>query len=134
MMKQSLKVESIKLDKSRLKPMHNSDAQGYDLIIDSSGPKKLGIGITYFEKPGHGVDLHTHEGSHILVVTQGRCIVTKHTEEVVVNVGQVYNIESKVPHSVLATKETVLLVIGNDYQSSDSPDRLSGGGSLKDKK
>jgi len=112
-------------------PMHQSDAKGVDLIVDDSGQKPFGLG--WIEFPAFGeVNLHTHEGSHILICFRGsgevRIQDTGDIENLLaarLTIGKCYNIASLIPHSVHAGQEgLLLLVIGNDYRTAASHERL----------
>lgn len=112
--------------------MHNSDGQGLDFFIDDSGQAPFGAGVITF-KAGTGVDTHTHEGSHILMVLKGTGELGYYQETHQMFPGMIYNVPSNVPHSIIATTDMTLVVVGNDYRSVDSHERLEGGGSIRDK-
>jgi mannose-6-phosphate isomerase-like protein (cupin superfamily) len=113
--------------------MFHSDAVGVDILCDTSGDRPFGMGLIEF--PPHGeVSLHVHEGSHILVCFDGEALVrvqvcdSDGSQRMVthsISIGQCYNIESMVPHSVHAGASGVLLlVVGNDYRMAANQDRL----------
>jgi len=114
-----------------LNPMHKSDGRGVDIFVDNSGDKPFGMSVVEFQAE-EGVKTHTHIGSHILMVMSGKGELGYYEETHKLETGLFYNIPHNVPHSIKATSKLVMLVIGNDYRSVSSPERLSGGGSLKD--
>lgn len=129
-------------EQSRLRPasmvrgwqeMHHSDAVGVDILYDNSGERPFGLGLIEFPPYGE-VPLHVHEGSHILVCFDGDALVkvevndSEGHQSIVthsLSIGQCYNIESMVSHSVHAGSSGVLLlVVGNDYRMAANQDRL----------
>jgi len=117
------------IENGDFKPMPKSDAEGIDLL----GDKDFGAGIIRFPAKT-GVDTHTHPGPHCLQVLSGTGVLQYKEEESSLSPGELYFIPANVKHAILATSELVLLVIGKDYKKAADPERLEGGGSLKDKK
>ena len=118
---------------ARWQKMHNSDARGIDVLYDDSGAKPFGLGLIEFPPCGE-VQLHVHEGSHILVCLAGDGVLKVQVEgpdspkrlaSHTISVGQCYNIPSLVPHSVHASEHGMLLLVaGNDYRMAANRDRL----------
>ncbi len=113
--------------------MHCSDAVGIDVLYDTSGEKPFGLGLIRFPPYGE-VPLHVHEGSHMLICFDGDALVKVQSKVIggkehfiahTVSVGECYQIESRIPHSIHAGSQGVLLlVVGNDYRMTANHDRL----------
>lgn len=105
--------------------MSNSQGTARPLLFDNSGSKPFGIDQVRFA-PGEGVALHTHVGSHFLLVTRGFGKLTYYDEEYDMYPGFCYCIESGDPHAIDAAKdsELVLVAVGNDHRDADSHERL----------
>jgi len=126
-------VTNDEFDFSRAKPMHNSDGIGYTVIRVGN----LQIDRIYFA-PGSGVDTHTHELlNHILEVKKGVGMLTREDTKTQLKRGVTYDVLAGVRHAIKACSEDGF---GLDLQvTSDgcidvvSENRLTGGGSFKDK-
>jgi quercetin dioxygenase-like cupin family protein len=101
--------------------MKHSDGTALPLVV--SFVDRFGADIIRFEA-GKGVELHTHIGSHILLVTKGRGILTYGMDQHEMFPGMIYLIPANVPHAILASTELVLIAIGNDHRPADSYERL----------
>ena len=84
----------------------------------------FGADIIQFDA-GKGVDSHTHDGHHILLVLTGSGIVEYYDEEHDLYPGVVYFIPGNVPHAIRAKTNLVLIAVGNDHRPVDSKDRLT---------
>jgi len=126
-MNEDLQIHNIAevLQNSDFQEMHASDAEGVDLL----NLGKLGAGLVRFPALS-GVKEHTHIGAHALYVLQGTGELSYEDERHPLVLGNLYGIPSKISHAIYAQTELVLLVIGDEYQSADSPNRLKGGGSI----
>ncbi|USN87389.1 MAG: cupin domain-containing protein [Candidatus Nomurabacteria bacterium] len=104
--------------------MVKSDATALSLIFDQSGDKPFGASLIRFAA-GEKVGLHTHVGSHILVVTYGLGILTYLDTKIDLKAGLIYLIPSNVPHAIDALSELVIIAIGNDFRAEGSKSRLT---------
>jgi quercetin dioxygenase-like cupin family protein len=103
--------------------MQHSDGTARPLVVDRSRPNAFGADIVRFEA-GKGVGLHVHVGAHILMVTQGKGVLTYNGEKYDLFPGMIYLVPSNVPHAIEALTELVLVAIGNDHRPADSEERL----------
>jgi quercetin dioxygenase-like cupin family protein len=103
--------------------MQHSDGTALPLVLDDSTPNKFGADIIRFPA-GKGVGLHTHVGSHILMVTKGTGILVYSEERHEMFPGMIYLVPSNIPHAIKATTELVLIAVGNDHRPADSSERL----------
>jgi quercetin dioxygenase-like cupin family protein len=101
--------------------MAHSDARAEHLFQLSSG-----LFTSFIRFPPQGkVPMHTHEGAHILWVTEGdgRLITPEQVFGLYVNV--VYQIPSNTPHAIESGINGLsLLVTGDFYRPEDSDERL----------
>jgi len=104
--------------------MQHSDGTALPLVLDDSTPNKFGADVIRFAA-GEGVELHTHIGAHILMVTKGTGILIYGEEEHEMFTGMIYLVPSNVPHAIKATTELVLIAVGNDHRPADSLERLN---------
>ena len=113
--------------------MKKSAGTALSLVLDDSTKEKFGADIIRFA-PNSGVELHTHSGAHILLVTKGTGVLTYRTftfgdgiadEKHSLYPGLIYLIPSNVGHAIYAKTELVLIAIGNDHQPVDSHERLN---------
>ena len=112
--------------------MQHSDGTALPLVLDDSTPKKFGADVVRF-RAGEGVELHTHIGSHILLVTKGEGVLIyegKHGLDGIAHErhdmfpGMIYLVPSNVPQAIEAKTELVLIAVGNDHRPADSSERL----------
>ncbi len=105
--------------------MAKSDATALPLILDESGERPFGASLIRFA-PSEKVSLHVHIGSHILLVTYGNGILTYFESKFSLEAGMMYLVPSWVPHAIESSSESelVLIVIGNNFRSEGSADRL----------
>jgi quercetin dioxygenase-like cupin family protein len=103
--------------------MQHSDGTALPLVVDDSKEQRFGADIVRFAS-GTGVGLHTHVGSHILMVTKGNGLLTYGDEKHEMFPGMIYLIPSNTPHSIEAITELVLVAVGNDHRPADSEERL----------
>ncbi|MEZ4103943.1 MAG: cupin domain-containing protein [Candidatus Paceibacterota bacterium] len=104
--------------------MAKSDATALPLLFDGSGEKPFGASLIRFTS-GEKVDLHTHIGSHILIVTYGQGLLTYFSKEIKLGAGMMYLIPSEVPHAIRALSELVIIAVGNDFRAEGSENRLN---------
>jgi len=100
--------------------MANSDATGEPLLSNGS----LGADIIRFAA-GEGVKTHTHEGDHILLALYGRGRIIWNGIPYEVKAGEAYLVEGKMPHSIEAETDFVLMAIGNKHYPVNSQERMS---------
>ena len=103
--------------------MQHSEGTALPLVLDDSTPNKFGADVVRFPA-GKGVELHTHVGAHILMVTKGTGILVYGEERHEMFPGMIYLVPSNVPHAIEATTEFVLIAVGNDHRPADSLERL----------
>lgn len=73
---------------------------------------------------GKWIDLHTHEGDHILLVTSGEGILTYWKDTYQMEAWMIYTIPGKVPHAIKAKTELVVISVWNKHVHAESTDRL----------
>jgi quercetin dioxygenase-like cupin family protein len=112
--------------------MSHSYGTALPLLCDNAPEKPFGADLIRFEA-GKGVQMHTHVGAHILLVTKGQGTLiygTRHGadgpayEHHPMFPGMIYLIPSGVPHAIEAETELVIIAIGNDHRPAGSPERL----------
>jgi len=103
--------------------MSHSDGTADPLVVDTSLSENFGADLVRFEA-GKGVDLHTHVGAHILLVTKGKGILTYGKEKFPMFEGMIYLIPSNTPHAIDAETELVLIAVGNEHMPANSESRL----------
>ena len=71
-----------------------------------------------------GVDTHTHEWDHILVVLKWTGYVEYNWIDHDLKPGMAYMVPWSVPHAIKATSELVMMAIANDHRPAWSRERL----------
>ncbi len=85
---------------------------------------KFGADVIRFPA-GLGVDMHTHPGAHILMVTKGKGVLVYCGRPYSMFEGMTYLVPPYAPHAIKAETELVLISIGNDHQPAGSEKRLT---------
>lgn len=74
-------------------------------IIDGS--------IAYLEKDGGGpIELHTHEHSHLFIVTQGKAKVVLDDKTVIFKKNESFLVDGRIPHSIWNNTDEETVMIG----------------------
>ncbi len=100
--------------------MQNSDGTGTPLVKLG----EFGADVIRFEA-GKGVQNHTHEGDHILIVIKGHGVVEYDGVEHGLESGVVYLIPGSVDHAIRAHTELLIIAVGNDHFPVDSVERMT---------
>lgn len=107
-------------------PMCGSMGTGLPVVQDSANPS-FAADLIHFD-PGRGTPLHTHPGSHILVVFAGEGELFFAGEEHLLLAGDVYLVPGGSPHAIRALDTSpggmTLLSIACDHRPVDSSARL----------
>ncbi len=92
--------------------------------VDMELTENLGIDMLDLE-PNTAFPLHTHPGSHILFVLEGKGTVT--IDDIVheTHPGDCYFIPANIPHGVGAIEQHRLLSIGFPHKALDDPQRMN---------
>lgn len=104
-------------------PLQMKHSDGTALPLVSFQQESFGADVVRFDR-GKGVGLHTHIGSHILLVVSGTGTLTYDRDRYTMFPGMIYLIPSHVPHAIYASSELVLIAVGNAHQPADSYERL----------
>lgn len=100
--------------------MANSDATGEPILSNGT----FGCDVIRFGK-GEGVQAHTHEGNHILLVLRGHGRVIFDGEPYRLAPGLAYLIEGAIIHAIEADTELVLMAIGDKHFPVNSEERMT---------
>jgi quercetin dioxygenase-like cupin family protein len=102
--------------------MSSSDATARILVETTTG--EFGADLLRFPAGGR-VPMHTHVGDHVLIVIRGDGVLKTGGDDMSLEPGLIYLVESNVPHEIVATTELVLIAIGNDRRPPESAERLT---------
>lgn len=126
----------------KLQTAHWAEKDESGLLVIESGERPIkmcnssGTGNPLLSYNGFGADIirfasnegvmnHTHEGDHILFVIKGEGVVEYNGVEHPLYPGLCYLIPGNVNHAIRASKELVLIAVGNKHQPLDSESRLT---------
>ncbi len=103
--------------------MYQSEGTALPLVLDVSGANNFGADLIRFAS-GKGVNLHSHVGAHILLVTKGTGLLTCTGEKYDLFPGMIYLVPANVEHAIEAVTELVLIAVGDDHKPAGSRSRL----------
>jgi quercetin dioxygenase-like cupin family protein len=102
--------------------MYASDATARELVASVDG--LFGADLLSFPAGG-SVPMHTHLGSHILIIVGGEGQLITPDTETHLSPGIVYFVPEGVSHEIVAETALSLISVGDKRRPPSSPDRLA---------